>query len=271
MNYNISFFNNNAEHAEGDFQNPLSSLPLPERLNKKSNLIINWTPKNPHIYGFKGVDIPSPSYHLTDAMILSLDWNKDQAEKKDTDVSIKVNDKTFYVSKQYLNRSDYFLRLFQNNMIETEKNEVEINDFDPEIVEHFLKFLYTRKLPEDSLSIETIIDIIRIAHKYNEDSLIKNCLAKLNGLLQTAEINTKGLQDLFDLSYKLNEPLFVKLLFNYLLFNMSSLDSFRKIVTNENFDLFYDVAYNEPQFFPILEELNKILEYNTSITYEKKI
>jgi len=267
-NCNISLDYNNEVDSEKIFQDPLSDLPQKKASHQKRIITFSWTPKNPYICGFKGVDISYQPDRLTNLILK--EW-EDAQEKKNTGFTIKVEDKKYYVHELYLNRSYSFQNLFKNDRTEKEKDEIEIDGFAPQIVEHFLKFLYIQKLPEDSLSASTIIDILKIAKKYNEQHLVANCCANLNMILQMFFIDSGQLQDLLLLSFKLVETQLLKVLFNYLLHDLTSFDRtslapFLEIVTNNNFDFFYTVAKNDIQYFPIKEELEKF-ENTKKINY----
>ena len=67
---------------------------------------------------------------------------------------------------------------------------MEITDFDSKIVGHMMEYLYSGKLSE-KLSYENLVEILKIAEKYNlkmlksisEEKLILRLLIKIDGLI----------------------------------------------------------------------------------------
>ena len=65
-------------------------------------------------------------------------------DKTTSDFIVKCHDKEFHVHQYILKQqSEYFNRLLNNNFVESENKSVAIDDFEPEIVEILLRYLYT--------------------------------------------------------------------------------------------------------------------------------
>jgi len=199
------------------------------------------------------------------------EWQKAQ-DGKETDFIIRVGEKKFNVHKLILNRSEYFKILFKplmTELSESENNEMTIEGFAPEIVEYFLKFIYTREITDSKVknSAQTLIEIIRIANKYSEKPLINACCSELNKLLKTSEVDLEGLKQLLSSILELQEPQLNKVFFNYLLFDTTAINSLPNLVNKDNFKPLFEAVKDEPQFVPIKVELENIRKYNPSLTY----
>ena len=87
--------------------------------------------------------------------------------KTTSDFIVKCQDKEFYVHQYILKQqSEYFDRLLNNNFVERENNFVAIDDFEPEIVEILLRYLYTGAVClHGKMGIMT--NLLKIVDKYN--------------------------------------------------------------------------------------------------------
>ena len=75
--------------------------------------------------------------------------------------------------------------MFTNeNVKENTKKEVDANDFDPNIVANFIKFLYSDELIDEALY--NSIDLLLLADKYNVEALRKGCEKALSKLINTS-------------------------------------------------------------------------------------
>ena len=88
-------------------------------------------------------------------------------DQASSDFIVKCQDKEFYVHKYILKQqSEYFDRLLNNNFVERENNFVAIDDFEPEIVEILLRYLYTGAVClHGKRGIMT--NLLKIVDKYN--------------------------------------------------------------------------------------------------------
>ena len=140
----------------------------------------------------------------------------------DADINIVVNRKLFKAHKLILKtRSPVFRAMFDNQMIESQTNRVEINDMDEEIFEQMLRFIYTVDIDIKSfemskqlfsssdkydlkglkefceqfmvshLSVENVCDVLILADKHSAIDLKKYCINFIKRRLRSV-INTKG-------------------------------------------------------------------------------
>ena len=88
-----------------------------------------------------------------------------------SDFTVKCQDKQFYVHQRILQeRSEYFEAILHNDCIEKRNNMLKIDDFEPNVVEIFLRYLYNGALAtSDSLS--DMICLLKMADKYNANDL----------------------------------------------------------------------------------------------------
>ena len=88
-------------------------------------------------------------------------------DKTTSDFVVKCQDKEFHVHQYILKQqSEYFNRLLNNNFVESENKSVAIDDFEPEIVEILLRYLYTGAVClHGKMGIMT--SLLKIVDKYN--------------------------------------------------------------------------------------------------------
>ncbi|PIC48468.1 hypothetical protein B9Z55_007425 [Caenorhabditis nigoni] len=92
--------------------------------------------------------------------------------KQFSDITLKVADRRFYVSKLYLSsQSPYFATLFLGQFRESEKSEIELKDVNPQDLQYFLEFLYA----EGGICEYTVQGILAIADMYDTPVAIKKC------------------------------------------------------------------------------------------------
>jgi hypothetical protein len=91
-----------------------------------------------------------------------------------SDFAILCGGKTFPCHKSILaSRSDVFTKMFENKTAtENNKNEVELEDFQPETLEDFMKFLYSDEI---NVTRYISVDLLLLADKYNVPLLKKKC------------------------------------------------------------------------------------------------
>ncbi|XP_035221002.1 speckle-type POZ protein-like [Stegodyphus dumicola] len=76
--------------------------------------------------------------------------------------------------------------MFETGMIELKRNDVEISDIDPQVMDEFLLFMYTGYL-ERSLD-ETAEELYAIADKYDVPALQKKCSSFLKSNLNARNV-----------------------------------------------------------------------------------
>ena len=88
-------------------------------------------------------------------------------DKTTSDFIVKCQDKEFHVHQYILkHQSVYFAGLLRNNFIESENKIMVIDDFEPEIVEILLRYLYTGAVRlHGKMGIMT--NLLKIVDKYN--------------------------------------------------------------------------------------------------------
>ena len=97
-------------------------------------------------------------------------------DPEESDVSIAVGKTEFHCHKLILKKSSpVFNAMFKCNMKESDTNVVNIEDFDKDTVEVFLKFAYGAKSIEN-LNPDKVIDVIRICDKYDLHKNLKENL-----------------------------------------------------------------------------------------------
>ena len=133
-------------------------------------------------------------------------------DQASSDFIVKCQDKEFYVHKYILKQqSEYFDRLLNNNFVERENNFVAIDDFEPEIVEILLRYLYTGVV---CLPGQGIRDVIRIVDKYNfieafdaiDTFLAQEILWRLNIVIKSNEEKLSDFEKLVNRAEKSKLP-----------------------------------------------------------------
>lgn len=103
---------------------------------------------------------------------------------EDSDVMIKVKSSEFKVHKCILrDRSPVFYSIFNHDMMEKNSNSVDINDWDPETIKIFLLYFYNGCV--EDLSINTVIDLYKVADKYDTKELRFICTEFMQRNLST--------------------------------------------------------------------------------------
>jgi hypothetical protein len=95
-------------------------------------------------------------------------------DESSSDFIVECQEKKFYVHQYILRqRSKYFAGLLQNNCMESENKKIVINDFEPQIVEILLCYLYNGAVCWSDIRLQNImIGVIKIADKYNFTALV---------------------------------------------------------------------------------------------------
>ncbi|PIC48772.1 hypothetical protein B9Z55_007626 [Caenorhabditis nigoni] len=111
--------------------------------------------------------------------------------KQFSDVTLKVKERRFYVSKLYLStHSPYFATLFLGKFQESEKSEIELKDVDPQDFQYYLEVMYLENAIDDDtvhgiLSVADMFDTPKIAEKC-EEFLVKESKMELKKKLELA-------------------------------------------------------------------------------------
>lgn len=103
---------------------------------------------------------------------------KDLFENKShSDAVLTVEKKDFKIHKCILaSRSPYFASLFQHDMIEKEKNTVEVKDVSPVVMDEILRFAYTGDVQNLNIIAK---DLLAAANKFLFEDLKNICEAEL--------------------------------------------------------------------------------------------
>ena len=90
-------------------------------------------------------------------------------DESSSDFIVECQEKLFYVHQYILmQRSEYFAGLLRNNCIESKSKRIAINDFEPQIVEILLRYLYNGAVCWSAIkSKRAMKEVIKIADKYN--------------------------------------------------------------------------------------------------------
>ena len=90
-----------------------------------------------------------------------------------SDFIVNCQEKQFFVHQSILQgRSEYFEAMLHNDCIEKRDKILKIDDFQPNVVETFLRYLYNGALPiPASLNWNAMIRLMKIADKYNAKEL----------------------------------------------------------------------------------------------------
>ena len=94
--------------------------------------------------------------------------------QKGSDVVLVVGQRQFNAHKAILMaRSEYFNAMFENQMTESQTNRVDIKDFDENVIEVLLKFLYTGRVTQ--LTDDVCPQLLSAADKYQLNDLKSIC------------------------------------------------------------------------------------------------
>ena len=107
--------------------------------------------------------------------------------------------------------------MFTNeNVIENTNNQVEVDDFEPNIVANFIKFLYTDELLDTALY--NSLDLLLLADKYNVEALRKGCEKAL-----AKSISTSNAISFLCMASRIEAPLLVERSANFTFKNLDTL------------------------------------------------
>jgi len=102
------------------------------------------------------------------------DLRKLCSDDTNADVTIIVGERKFKAHKALITaRSQYFRSMFDSGMEESRKNEVHIDEADPEIFQHYLEFLYTG-LPPTTL-LQVAWELLPLSDRFGATTLKEKC------------------------------------------------------------------------------------------------
>ncbi|ULU08385.1 hypothetical protein L3Y34_019514 [Caenorhabditis briggsae] len=92
--------------------------------------------------------------------------------KQFSDVTLKVKERKFYISKLYLSsHSPYFATLFLGRFQESEKSEIELKDVNPQDFQYYLEVLHL----ENGIDDDTVQGILSVAYLFDTPIIVKKC------------------------------------------------------------------------------------------------
>ncbi|UMM20413.1 hypothetical protein L5515_015696 [Caenorhabditis briggsae] len=118
--------------------------------------------------------------------------------KQFSDVTLKVKERKFYISKLYLSSySPYFATLFLGRFQESEKSEIELKDVNPQDFQYYLEVLHL----ENGIDDDTVQGILSVADMFDTPKIVKKCEEFL------VKESKKGLKEKLEMagSYRLEE------------------------------------------------------------------
>ncbi|CAP21339.1 Protein CBG24810 [Caenorhabditis briggsae] len=118
--------------------------------------------------------------------------------KQFSDVTLKVKERKFYISKLYLSsHSPYFATLFLGRFQESEKSEIELKDVNPQDFQYYLEVLHL----ENGIDDDTVQGILSVADMFDTPKIVKKCEEFL------VKESKKGLKEKLEMagSYRLEE------------------------------------------------------------------
>lgn len=99
-----------------------------------------------------------------------------------SDFTIKLKGKEFKTHRAILAASSpVFRKMFETEMQESISNECKVNEIEPDIFEHMLRFIYCGKMPENLSEIAFLL--YDAAHYYEVLSLKQICLTDIQSRL----------------------------------------------------------------------------------------
>ncbi|PIC48754.1 hypothetical protein B9Z55_007617 [Caenorhabditis nigoni] len=160
--------------------------------------------------------------------------------KQFSDVTLKVKEQKFYVSKLYLSsQSTYFATLFLGRFQESEKSEIELKDVDPQYFQYYLEVIYA----ENSIDEDTVEGILSVADMFDTSLIVKKCEEFL------VKESKKGLKEKLELAgnYRLED------LRKLCIDQIKSKEDIRSVIPDDPKEMDHDV---------IVELLQKSLAFN---------
>ena len=108
------------------------------------------------------------------------DFGKALRSEEFSDFKIRCGHKIFPCHKLMLSaRSPVFKAMFNSNMREATNNEVTITDFDPDVIDKMLQFIYAGTFEKRYITENIAYDLLGAANKYQLELLKNKCEDKL--------------------------------------------------------------------------------------------
>jgi speckle-type POZ protein len=118
-------------------------------------------------------------------------------DEKYSDFTFIVGNRKFKVHKNILAAaSPVFDRMFSSPMTEAQTNEANIDEIEPEVFKHLLRFIYGRKLPENLADVAVALELFKAAHYYEIERLQEICCANIRD-----NINVENAVDVYELAH----------------------------------------------------------------------
>lgn len=97
-----------------------------------------------------------------------------------SDFTINVKDREFKIHKAILAaRSPVFASMLQHDFKEKQDNTVDLSDYDPDVFEDFLGYLYSGN--SERISTENVAELYEAAEKYDIPTLKEECRCFMKG------------------------------------------------------------------------------------------
>jgi len=218
--------------------------PLAELFNHhphyKYGMDISWLADNPHVYSNKTKKF-SPQYIYDAEKQLSDLWQA-AFDGKVTDVVFVVEGKPFTAHKTILMlQSPTFQSMFTVKMkegIQQDKEkiqEIEIKETDSKSFAAFLRFIYTGQLAEEDLAnLETINDILFLAHRYQVEKLIHCCSDGIYAYLEKNPLNSDSFEPIFQMGVSYDDKKLVHLCFEFAQNSQEGMAQLHSLITAQN-------------------------------------
>ena len=142
------------------------------------------------------LSLKMPSQDLPLPTQIAISFN----DESSSDFIVECQEKLFYVHQYILRqRSGYFAGLLRNNCKESKSKRIVINDFEPEIVEILLRYLYNGAVCWSAIKSESAMKgVIKISDKYNftglADAIDSFCAQRHHCILNNPSLNGQSRQ-----------------------------------------------------------------------------
>lgn len=205
------------------------------------------------------------SIHLDQAVHYNLAFKKIESMFQDgklCDVSLLCNNGTVEIKAHRVilsSISDYFCAMFTNNLAESFKNEIEINDIDGESLKILVDYIYTGKIELNDANIFAILNASNFLQLENVVTLGCDFLCKNLNISNCVSIyrfsEQQSLSKLKEISYKFLLDNFEKLAFNTEFLNELEADELEQLFHDEYLNISTEEIVYESLFRWV--EMNK--------------
>ena len=148
----------------------------------------------------QGAQVASDEAEETQLIKLGQDLSKTFLNKDFADIQVKCGKKTFDCHRNILAaRSRVLKTMLSSDGSEQREMEIEIVDFDAEVIFQMLQFIYTGKLDDpfngnDAEDMDMETELLRAADKYELDSMKALCEEKLANFLSFEGLHADSYQ-----------------------------------------------------------------------------